>query len=462
MRRRRNGLTVSAAGHRYVFLTALRWLPTGITVPVTVILASSRGLSAADIGLVFATYSLVCLLLELPTGGLADAIGRRPVLVLSAVLQIASMLSLALAHDLLGFALAMALNGVARALDSGPLESWYVDAVFHLDETADVTTGLSRAGVANGGGLALGAVIGGLAPSLAARIGGNGNVLVVPFLVAAAIEVGYLVAVLVLVVRFTPASGRSVAGEIRTGVGTVPAIIRDTLRVSARDRVLRRLLMITFLIGTVLSMLELIGPLRFTQLSGSRTDGTAVFGVVMAVSFAAAGLGAGLATLARRAAGGSAARANVVVFALCAVAVTAVALAPGTALAGVAYAFFYLFNGAGWPLRQQLMHSQVTAERRSTTVSANSFAFMIGAVTGSLLLPRLAEAASLTVALHAGAAPLLLAGLIALRLRSGHRHDHLAGAPGVGDPVGVGNVGQREPVSDAHLGMQVPPHEVLR
>jgi hypothetical protein len=57
------------ARRRFVGLTALRWLPLGASVPVTVLLASARGLSPADIGVVLAVYSTTTLALELPTGG---------------------------------------------------------------------------------------------------------------------------------------------------------------------------------------------------------------------------------------------------------------------------------------------------------------------------------------------------------------------------------------------------------
>ena len=151
-------LTVAAAGRRYVGLTALRWLPVGLSVPVSVLLAQSRGLSVAQVGLVFAVYGMVCLVLELPTGGLADAIGRRPVLVLSGSLHLLGLLGLAVAPNLPAFIAAISLIGAGRALDSGPLESWYVDAVHQVTPGADVTPGLSRAAVADGIALSLGAV----------------------------------------------------------------------------------------------------------------------------------------------------------------------------------------------------------------------------------------------------------------------------------------------------------------
>ena len=214
-------LTVAAAGRRFVGLTALRWLPIGLAAPVSVLLAASRGLSPADIGVVVAVYSLVTLLLELPTGGLADAIGTRQVLVLSGLATTAGLLTSAVAQSTAVFAVAWALKGVGRALDSGPLEAWYVDAVRAADPDADVTPGLSRAGAADGAGLCLGAVLGGLLPLLGAGL------LVLPVLVAAALALAGVAAVALLVVPVGPARG-SGAAALRAGVAQVPAVVRDT------------------------------------------------------------------------------------------------------------------------------------------------------------------------------------------------------------------------------------------
>ncbi|HEY5180824.1 MAG TPA: hypothetical protein VIJ07_13820, partial [Dermatophilaceae bacterium] len=52
---------------------------------------------------------------------------------------------------------------------------------------------------------------------------------------------------------------------------------------------------------------------------------------------------------------------------------------------GLTYASFDLSNAAGWPLRQELMHSRVHA-------------LMIAGLASSLLVHRLAEATSLSIA----------------------------------------------------------------
>jgi hypothetical protein len=57
------------ARRRYLLLTALRWLPVGLMMPIFVLVPLGRGLTLTEIGVVFAAQGLVVLALELPTGG---------------------------------------------------------------------------------------------------------------------------------------------------------------------------------------------------------------------------------------------------------------------------------------------------------------------------------------------------------------------------------------------------------
>ncbi|MGY1742739.1 MULTISPECIES: MFS transporter [unclassified Blastococcus] len=404
----------ASAARRYVLLTALRWLPTGISLPGMALLAASRGLSPADVGLVFAAYSVVALVLELPTGGLADALGTRPVLVAAAVLQGAGALGFAVAGSVAGFALAMGLLGAGRALDSGPLESWYVDTVARADPAADPTPGLARASSANAIGLTVGAVLGGLTPAAAERWGRDGDVLALPFVLAAGLVAVYLVAVLLLVAPLPRPAGTGASPS--GGVRSVPALVRDTVAGTLRDAALRRLAGITLLTGVVLATLESIGPLHFGALAGDAEAGTAVFGTVMAVSFAAAAAGAALAPAVGRLARGSVAAASTMLALVCAAAVAGVGAGSTVVVAGLACAAFYLANAAGWPLRQRLLHARVDAGHRSTTVSAMSVALMVGGIAGNLVVPRLAGVVGLPWCLALTAVPLLAVAVLSLRL----------------------------------------------
>lgn len=290
-----------------------------------------------------------------------------------------------------------------------------MDTVHLSDPGGEVTRGLSRAAAADAAGLAVGAVLGGALPLLVDRSGAAA--LAVPLLLAAALGVVHVVAVLLLVV---PVRRRETSGAaaVRAGVREMPVVVAATVRLVLHDRLLRLLLAVAFLVGVVLTSLELLGPLHIAELAGSPEAGSAVFGIVTAASFAAAAVGALLAPALGRAARGSVALASAVTGALGAVTIAAFALLPSVVLAAAAYSVFYLLNGAASPLRQQLMHDQTTAGRRSTTVSAKSLALMLGGMLGSLLVPRLADLAGLPAGLLAGAGAMLVLAAVSLGLRA--------------------------------------------
>lgn len=449
-------ISVEQAERRYVALTALRWLPVGVTLPVTVLLALSRGLTLADVGLVFLVHSVLVAVLELPTGGLADVLGRRPVLVASGVLHLLSCLAYATADSLPGFLLGACLLAAGRALDSGPLEAWYVDAVHQADPTADVTRGLARSGVADCLALAAGAVVGGLMPGLLG--GAAAGLLRAPYLTGAALNLLSIGAVLLLVTTNGPGRSRAstvtgsagqdgvlheqagqdgaghtgprgtVLASMRRGVLAVPRTVRDATALSGRDAALRRVLLLSLVCGYSLSTLELMGPALFAELAGSTTGGSGVFGVVMAVSFLGGATGSALAPRCRRLARGSTRWAVGGLTVLSGLALLAVAGAGTVALAGAGYACFHLGNAAGWPLLRALAHGRVVAAQRATVVSAWSLALQAGAGLSNLVSPRLGGTGR-AYAVAGAVAP--LAALLAVGLPG----EDPRGSPG--DPSGA-------------------------
>ena len=78
----RHVLTARQAERRYIALSGLQWLPIGLVAPVLVLLLRARGLELPVIGALFAVYTVVVILLELPTGSFADVLGRRRTLVI--------------------------------------------------------------------------------------------------------------------------------------------------------------------------------------------------------------------------------------------------------------------------------------------------------------------------------------------------------------------------------------------
>ena len=107
---------------------------------------TERGLSDRPVADGLVAMGLTVFFLELPTSGFADAFGRRPVYITSAVVNVVAVTAYALAQSFWVFVVAGALMGAFRALDSGPLEAWFVDTVHETTPGADVDRQRSRAG----------------------------------------------------------------------------------------------------------------------------------------------------------------------------------------------------------------------------------------------------------------------------------------------------------------------------
>ena len=189
-------LSPDAARRVFLVLTFTRWFPVGLVVGLLTLWQLERGLTVAQAMTVTSAAGLTIFALELPTSGFADVFGRRPVFVVSAVVNVVASATLLVAHSFWAFLLAAVLTGIFRALDSGPLEAWFVDTVHASTPGADVDGALSAQGTVVGVGIAAGALVsGGLVwwhPFAGA------SALVLPVAVFVTLNVLHLLAVLVL------------------------------------------------------------------------------------------------------------------------------------------------------------------------------------------------------------------------------------------------------------------------
>lgn len=399
---------------RFVTLTALRWFPTGVVIPVMVLLMRERGLDLATIGLLGAVYSVVTLALELPTGGLADVVGRRPILVASSALSVVALLVLAAGPTALALGVGYAVFGAARALDSGPLQAWYVDAVHAINPEADLTPGLARAGVAESLGLGVGALVGGavVAVSPLPTEGALFIALSTPFLVAGAITGLQLVMVLVWVDE-PPREHRATVREV---AADVPRTIRRGVGLAVRRGVLRRVMVFTVALGVALAGIELLAPNAFADLLGGEAAAAAPYAVLVTLGFAGSALGSALAPVVRRAMRADV-RGVVVAAVLGGAALMALAV-PVFGVAAAAFVAFYIFLGIGGPLVESVTHRAVTSAERATVLSASSMSLQAGGVVASLGLGALAGAMSVAVGFVTAGVVLAVGGLVFLGGRS--------------------------------------------
>ena len=285
-------------GRRFALITFLTWLPTGLYVAPLVLLMLDRGLSVPTIAAVGIAYSLTTALLELPTGGLADVIGRRAVLLASCAASLASLVMLGFATTAIVFAVSSFLRGVARALGSGPAEAWYVDTVHAVQgPDAPIGKGLAHGQVASSAGLAIGTITGGLIPL--AFTGVVAVPLAIPVFAAAAVEaVRFFVIITAMPEprsRDERGSGGGLPGRLRgLGPRAVGRTVRDGLRLARFDPVLLRLVAITGCLGIMLATIELLTPPWLATVTGTFETAGIAYAIVAALGFAASAVGSSL------------------------------------------------------------------------------------------------------------------------------------------------------------------------
>ena len=144
------------------------------------LLAQARGMDLLQIGLLMGVYSLTVVLLEVPTGGLADAVGRKRVSVLAYVFLAAASIVILLAFSFPMIMLAFTLMGVGRALSSGALEAWFVDALYNVDPDIDLQPIFARAGTFTLLSLGLGTLLGSILPRLFTGLPADGTAVMTP------------------------------------------------------------------------------------------------------------------------------------------------------------------------------------------------------------------------------------------------------------------------------------------
>lgn len=386
-------MTPDAARRVFLTLTVTRWFPIGLVVGVMTLWPLERGLSVTETLTATAFTGWVVFALELPTSGVADAFGRRPVYVVASLAGVASALTYLLSSSFWGFALGAVMAGVFRALDSGPLEAWFVDTVHAHDPDAEVAPALSAQSTVLGLSLAVGSLTtSGLVAWDPLDVD---SALLLPFVLWTLLSVGHVVAVLVLM-----SEPRDV-GEGReralASVRAAPTIVREGLLLLRDNPVLRGLVIVEGFWCVGLVVFELFTPVRLAELLGSEDRAGAWMGAAAATGWLVFAGGSALAGLLSP-------RIGVVTTAILArvlngLGAVAMGLVAGPVALVVTYLVTYALHGAASPVHSALLHREATARNRATVLSINSMTSWISFAVLGPALAVLSGATSTQVAM---------------------------------------------------------------
>lgn len=408
----------------YFTVLFLNWLATALPMALLVLLLQARGINLFQLGLLMGSYSLTIVLLEVPTGGLADALGRKRVTAVAYGLTAVSSLIILWAFSFPLFLLAFVLNGVGRALSSGALDAWFVDTLQTADPDGDIQPALAQASTVSLVALGSGTLLGGLIPQWFAWLPGGETAVFTPLTmtVVAALLVKLLtLAVLMGGIKEERPQG-SDAGW-RSGVRQVPAIVREAVQLTRRNQTVLLLLGITFAGGLAILSLETFWQPFFAGLMGGGEENSVFFGILMTGYFLVGIVGNVLATYLSK-------RLNqqyVLVAALfqglegvlMIVLAGMTAVVPAVALFWLAY---MSLSGVNSP-QSALLNQEIPAERRSAMLSVQSLAGYAGSILGSAVLGYVAETVSISAAWIIAGGVLLVSLLLYARIYIQKRHE---------------------------------------
>ncbi|MDP9343550.1 MAG: MFS transporter [Actinomycetota bacterium] len=391
----------------YLVISGLFTLSASLIWGINTLFLLHAGLSIFQVFLANAAFTAAMALFEIPTGVVADTLGRRVSFLLSeatlAVGTLAYVGVAAIKGGLLLFCLAGVILGLGYTFYSGAVEAWLVDALKATGYEQELDRVFARASIVSSVAMLIGTVGGGLLGQLNLSI---------PYLVRVALLLmAFGVGVRTMHdIGFTPRAMhlRGVVGEMRT-------VARAGMTYGWRKPSVRLLVMYSFLSYGFFSWAWYAWQPYFLDLYGK--NAIWLSGLIAAF-FSLAGI-AGNVLVGRLVKPGRR-RTTILLGASAVTAATMVATGTFRTF-WVAVPVFLLGAVAGGvlsPVRQTYLHASIPTSERATLVSFDSLVGSLGSVGGQTGLGFLSQERSVPVGFVVGGLFTFLALPIFGRLRA--------------------------------------------
>lgn len=384
----------------------LHWMIVGIMTSVMTLMVLSRGVQMDKLGLLVASFSMITVILEFPSGVLSDLLGRKRIYVISLAFSLAARLTLLAAEGFLPIAMAFALYGVSRAFSSGSIEALYTDEFIRERGKTDLHKLMSVMGIGETLGLACGALVGGFLPHLWDRVFPamnryDGNLIV-------------QIAIILILLVFTTLSSHERENRAET-TSTFSRYVAKTLEFAWNNPILRTLILGACFWGITFSAIEVFWQPRLKEILGSETQSW-IFGLVNSGYFIASLLGVvAFETLATRR------RINVftsifITKMICGLLILILAFRNSVSGFAFIYLTMFMFNGAANIPEGTAFNSEAPEAMRSSLLSTSSLIMQLGAVFGSILFGFLVKPLSIPGVWTVAGIVLCISSLLYLRI----------------------------------------------
>jgi MFS family permease len=391
----------------YLVISGLFTLSASLIWGINTLFLLDAGLSIFEVFVANATFTAAMALFEVPTGVVADTLGRRVSFLLSvstlAVGTLAYVGVAAIDGGLLLFCVAGVILGLGFTFYSGAVEAWLVDALKATGYQHELDGVFARAGVVAGAATLVGTVGGGLLGQIDLSLPYIGRAI----LVGAAFVVGFRT---MHDIGFTPRALR-----LRGIAGEMLKVGRAGFTYGWRTRAMRLLVLHSFLSWGFFFWAWYAWQPYFLDLLGR--DAIWVAGVIAAL-FSLAGIVGNM--LVKRVATPGRRRTTILLITSAGLSATMVATG-AVQYFWVTVPVFLLgavFAGVEEPVRQTYLHYSIPSSERATLVSFDNLIGSLGSIGGTTGLGYLSQERSVPAGFVVGGLATLLALPIFARLRS--------------------------------------------
>ena len=367
-------------------------------MPYIVPFYQDNGLDMHQIMVLQAIYSISIIVLEIPSGYMADVIGRRRTLIIGVMLGTIGMGLYSISYGFMGFLIAELVLGFGQSFISGADSALLYDSLLDNNKEKDYIKYEGRM-----------VSVGNVAEAAAGIVGG--------LLALISLRTNYYVQTGVAFLAVPAAIMLMEPGRHkRLGVfnfSTILNVVKDCLFI---NKELRTNIFLSAVIGTAtLTMAWFAQPyFRLVELPLS------LFGIMWTLLNLTVGLAAMLAYRFEKRLG---AKLSVLSFAIL---IPAGYLLLGQFSSGWAISilfFFYIIRGFATPVLKDYIHRLTSSDLRATVLSVRNFIIRICFVLVGPAMGYLTDQTSLQTALTFGGLVFLVSGLILAYLFSKHRSD---------------------------------------
>ncbi len=359
----------------YSIILFFNYFIAGLIAPVISLLLLDKGATLSNLSLILGIYAFTVIVLELPTGVIADVFGRKKSFCLSIIISIVSFIILLFGKGFVLLCLGMMFYGFSKALSSGSFDALFIDYYidnYGKDKLHNITT---RINVLEALGMSTGALTGGLLPKLTNTYFSLSSIYDLNLIIR--IILASIVVVLSFVYISESVNNKEQHVTIKQHINTSSSII-------VKNTTIICVFISVFSTGFFLSSLETFWQPHFLSLLPNDSL-MGLLGVMAFLYFAAATLGSISSNKLIKKFNFNSYKMYLIFRTLIAVSMIITAIQTNIPIFMFFYSSIYLLFGMANIPEGVILNKEIPNEVRASVLSVYSLVIQIGGLTGSLL-----------------------------------------------------------------------------